>query len=189
MNLIAEKTDHEISIESVKITWLDRVSFKNFLVKDTEKDSMLFAKNLAINYEILDLIQQDYLSIEEISSDELLISLVRYDSTSKMNLSKFTESIFSTPSNSDKSKPISVKSLGLSNLRFKMADKSQARNYNQVDFNHLSLEVPLISLEDFAINGDTLQGVLSQFSGSEVHSGFMVDQLEGQFELSSQSLS
>ena len=91
---VSDKTNHEISIDKIKISWLDQASIEGILVKDLANDTLIFSKKITINYSIRDIINGNYLSIEEIRGNDLRLKLVKHDSTSQLNLLIFLNNDF-----------------------------------------------------------------------------------------------
>ncbi|MEM0938571.1 MAG: translocation/assembly module TamB domain-containing protein [Bacteroidota bacterium] len=193
LNSISTYTDHEISLDRIRVSWLDNAEFQGLLIYDTKKDTMIYAESISVNYKIMDLIRGKYLQIEEVASDNLFLNLVKYDSVTELNLTGFLQSI-TIPSSPDSdssktSSTISVEHILLEELSFRLTDKTKNRRINKVDFSHLNLKIPLVDLTDFQLGSDTIIGNLNHFEGKELNSGFAIEALETVFRVSSKSLS
>ncbi|MEM6735900.1 MAG: translocation/assembly module TamB domain-containing protein [Bacteroidota bacterium] len=190
---ISNYTDHEISLNKISISWLDNVEFQDLLIYDTEKDTMIYAESISVDYKIMHLLKGEYLQIEEVVSDNLLLNLVKHDSVKELNLTRFLQSIssLSSPdSNSSKeSSAISIEHIFLEELNFRLTDKTKNRLIDRIDFSHLNLEIPILDLIDFQLSSDTIIGDLNHFESKELNSGFAIEALETIFRVSSKSLS
>ena len=185
---IAKQTNHEMIIDRVKISWLDQASFENILIKDLEGDTLVYTKNLTVNYEIKHLINGDYLNVEEISSEELRLKLVKYDSAEKLNLSIFISSLQNDTTKKE-SKSIRVSNIELQEFDLSLQDLSKTPDPSRLDFSNLHFNIPNLTLADFSLKTDTISGKLLQMHGTELNSNFRIEEFTTLFSLSNQSLS
>ncbi len=186
---ISTKTNHEISIQKVNITWLDRATLEDLVILDSHQDTMIYMHKLRVNYEILDLLQQDFLKFEEISSEHAVLNLTRYDSLSKLNLSEFVLSFKNDATAKKNARKVGVESIVVEKLMFNLNDLSKERRTGRTDFNHLTFEVPSIVLEEFRLASDTVMGNLIRFSGIETNSSLEIKAFSSRFRLSNSALS
>ncbi|MEP1032092.1 translocation/assembly module TamB domain-containing protein [Ekhidna sp.] len=188
LKIISTKTNHEISIDKVKISWLDRASLEEILVKDLQSDTLIYSRSLTINYSIKDIIYGDYLSVEEISADDLRLKLIKPDSLSRLNLSEFLNAL-KKDTVKKKSKPIHVDQIDLKNLKLSLRDKTKTPDESKLDFANLSFRIPDFSIVELSLVSDTISGDIIQMNGYESNSGFTITELSTNFYLSNQSLS
>lgn len=187
--VLSEKSNHTISLQKVKITWLDKATLEDFLILDVQNDTMFYAQDLSINYEILDLLHREYLTIEEVISENVYLNLVRYDIESDFNLSDFVSSLKKDSTGNKRVKPISIDDISINELIFRINDKSKDRISTHTDFSHLDFQIPMIVLEDFHLRSDTIQGNIIHFSGNDLNSGLVVNEFRSLFRLSNSFLS
>lgn len=187
LDVLSKKTEHEISIDRVKISWLDRASLDDFLILDKKRDTMVYTQSLLVNYRVWDLLNGEYFNIEEIISDELDLQMVRYDTLSKLNLSEFVNSLRSD-SIKKTSKSLRISFVQLKNLDFSLLDKTKKPKIDQVDFANLRMTIPSFEMTDFEVKSDTISGAVLQMQGYEMNSGFQINDFNSVFSLCSQSL-
>ncbi|MEP0274088.1 translocation/assembly module TamB domain-containing protein [Ekhidna sp.] len=185
---ISSKTDHEITINKIKISWLDRASLEDVFIRDLQNDTLLYAQNLMVNYEVWDLINGEYLNIEEVESKELRLKLTKYDSASKINLSQFIDAL-KTDAKKDKSKFLNIEEVSLSNLQLSLEDRSKKHNVNKLDFSNLNFIIPDFTMSMLSVKTDTIIGSIMQMRGYELNSNFIVKDFSTVFRVSNQSLS
>ncbi|MEO1254178.1 MAG: hypothetical protein AAFY41_04700, partial [Bacteroidota bacterium] len=188
LSKVSNLTDHVIELDRIRISWLDQASLKNILIKDLEGDTLVFSKDLLINYDIFKVISGDFLSLDEISSEELRLKLTKYDSTSALNLSIFLKA-FKKDTVAKESKPISADHIDILDFHVSLTDKSKIPAQNKLDFSHLNFQTPNLSISEFSLKSDTIAANILEFTGLERNSGFQITELNTSFRLSNQSLS
>lgn len=185
---IASQTNHSISIDKVKVSWLDRATLESLLIRDLQGDTLIYAKQFGVNYSINDITNGDYLSAQQISAEDMIIKLVKRDSLSKLNLSEFLESL-KTDTAKKQSKPLFVEQIDLSNIQLSLQDWSKEADNSKLDFGNISIQIPDLSLEELSVISDTIAGNLINMNGVERNSGFEVSEFTTKFSVSNQSLS
>ncbi|WP_436516782.1 translocation/assembly module TamB domain-containing protein [Ekhidna sp. To15] len=185
---ISKKTDHEISIDRVKISWLDRASLEQILVKDLENDTLLYSRSVEVNYSIKNIINGEFLSLEEVSANDLRLKLIKYDSASKINLSQFLNALKKNTTKKE-SKPLYVDQVDLKNLKFSLRNKAKEPDRSKLDFANLRFGIPDINVAELSLVSDTISGDIIQMSGVERNSGFTISEFNTKFYLSNKSLS
>lgn len=188
LSLVSNQTDHEISIDRVEIAWLDQVQLHEILVRDYKEDTLVYTEKLMVNYTLTDLINGAYMSIEEVSSENLRLKLTKYDSLSKLNISVFLDAL-KTDTTKKESKPLNVDFLGLADLRLTLQDKSSKRQPDKLDFGNLDFTIPQFSIGEFGMANDTILANILQFQGYEKHSTFEITELQTKLRLCNFSLS
>ncbi len=187
LNVLSEKTEHNITLEKVNISWLDRANLQDFLILDKKADTLIYTKDVLLNYRIWDLINGEYLNVEEVISDEIKLQLIKHDSLSELNLSEFINSLKSDTV-SKESKPIQISFIGFKNMNFVLQDKTKEKKRDRVDFSNLDFEVPNFELTDLQVRSDTISGSVLQMEGVERNSGFTINDFNSVFQVCLRSL-
>lgn len=188
LEIVSQKTDHEISIGRVKVSWLDQASMEEILIKDKEHDTLIYSNNLMVNYRLWDLINGDYLNVEEIESSGMRLKLTKYDSASKLNLAEFLNAL-KKDTVKKQSKPIHVSHISLSGLNLSLRDKTKQPDYSKLDFTNLKFDIPDLLISEFELKSDTILADILQMRGVELNSGFSISDFNTKMRLSNQSLS
>ena len=189
LKLVSSATDHSISIDRVKVSWLDQAELKEILIRDLQNDTLIYSGSLMINYSIRDILNGDYLSIEEIGATDLRLKLTKYDSTSKLNISELLDALKKDTSANKESTPMYISQLTLSNLHLSLNDKTREVDKTRLDFSNLDFSIPYFTLGELAVESDTIFGDIIQMKGVENNTNFAVDELSTRFYFSDQSLS
>ncbi|WP_425391814.1 translocation/assembly module TamB domain-containing protein [Ekhidna sp.] len=158
------------------------------MIKDLSGDTMVYSHNLEVNYEILNLIKQDFLNIEEVVSNGLRLKLAKHEEGSKLNLTQFLNAL-KTDTVKKESKPIYVGGITLSDLNLSLRDKTKELQPNKLDFANLNFRIPDFNVTRFSLRSDTISGEILQMRGVETHSNFMITDFNTVFRVSNQSLS
>ncbi len=188
LSFLSEQTNHEISVSSVRIAWLDRAELSDFLLLDLKGDTLAYADGLMVNYKVKDLINKDLLNVEEVSTEFLKVQLIKHDSLSALNLTEFLESLKSDKERKE-SKPLSVEEIDLSNFEFSLIDKSKPSIENKIDFSHLDVDFSEFQLSDLWLVSDTIQMEVIQIAGTESNIGLELKELRTNLSLNNFSLS
>lgn len=188
LTLISEKANHEISIDKVRIAWLDRGELADVLIKDHRDDTLLYSKRITINYNLFDFLGGDYLSIEEILVENSEVNLIKYEADDQFNISYLLNS-FKTDSSSSKSTAIRVDHIESTEVEVRLDDRNKVDLTNRTDFSNLDLTIIDLNLFDFNLKSDTISGNLQHFVGLDKLSALAVEQFETKFSVSNQALS
>ncbi|MEP0987322.1 translocation/assembly module TamB domain-containing protein [Ekhidna sp.] len=177
-----------MSLSRLKISWLDQASLEEILIKDLEGDTMLYAESLEINYRIWDIIQQEYLNIEEISANKLDLNLIKHGEDEKLNLTQFINAL-KTDTVKKESKPVRLDRINLTNLTLRLNDITKKPKPTRLDFANLDFTIPDFSLTNFHLRADTISGNIINMRGIERNSDFTIEEFKTVFWVCNSSLS
>ncbi|MEM7298874.1 MAG: hypothetical protein AAF391_11480, partial [Bacteroidota bacterium] len=142
----------------MKVSWLDRASFQDILVFDLKGDTMLYAQRMSIEYDLWDLVNGDYLTIEEITSNTVELHLVKYDSLSRLNISEFINSLKNDTSRTKESTPIQIGQVDLQDFELTIDNRTKEQIHERMDFSHLTFNIKDVSVGLVDIRKDTIEG-------------------------------
>ncbi len=188
---LSTQTDYTISIDKVKIAWLDRGELLDFLVMDKHGDTLIAGDRVTVNYKLVDLFEGDYFSLEEVLLEKTKLNVVKYEGEEDLNISQFIRSFKreATQSNSGNKTKVSISHIESNDLVVRVDDRTKADFTGQVDFSNLDLSIPNLNLFDFALKADTISGNLDHFTTFDQLSNLEISQFQTEFELSKHSLS
>lgn len=187
LELVSAQTDHSISIERVKISWLDQANLEEVLIRDWQNDTLVYSESISLNYGVRSILRGDYLNIDEIDANNLRLKLIKHDSISKLNLTVFLQALKNDTLKKE-SRSIYVEQVILRNLNLSLDDKTKDHDGSRLDFSNLNFQIPDFSIATLSIR-DTISGEIIQMSGLEENSGFTISEFTTKFYLSNQSLS
>ncbi len=188
LTALSNRTNHEIALEKVKISWLDQASFQHILIKDLEGDTLVYSNDLSVNYNMINLIRGDFLKLDEITSKDLRLKLTKYDGQSPLNLTIFLNAL-KRDTVKKESKPIAIDFIGLSDTHLSLRDNSRIPDSSKLDFSNLDFKIPGFSVARMELKSDTINANILEFSGLEQKSGFRISELNTNLRLCNQSLS
>ena len=163
-----QKTDHEIHIQNIQISWFDEIKVDGFVLKDFSDDTLASARTILVNYDFGKLIGEKTMGVESIHLESGALNLTKYSDSIELNLTVFLESLKSiTGKDTTTSKPITLDRVILEDFVFEMDDESIPENKNKIDFSHLSLDIRLSEITDISVKKDSIAFNLLQFLGSE----------------------
>lgn len=189
VELVSEKSGHVISIEKVEVSWLDHASLRNVLIEDLHGDTLIYARQLEVDYRVWNLIRGDFFDLQEVLASDIYLNLIKYDVDSKLNLTEFINSLKGEQSAEKVGKAIRLEQIDIGNFNFKLDDKSKEPKSDRVDFSHMDFQIPAIGVNQLTLELDTISGNITQLIGKEQRSGFDVRHLATSFRLTGQSLS
>lgn len=185
--LISERTDHEITIDAVKLTWVDRAELTNFLILDTKSDTLIFSENITFNYRLKDIIGQDLLSVEGISTNHVKMQLIKHDSISPLNFKEFLNSLQGTEKK--EGKPLRVGEINCHNLEFSINDKTKEAIEDRLDLSHMEVTFSDFLVSNLEVTNDTVDLDIIQIRGKEPDGGLEIVDFSSHLSLSNQSMS
>ena len=184
---ISEKTGSSISVEKMKVTWLDRAKMDDLLILDSRKDTLIYAEDFKVNYRLADLLRKDFLNVQKISSSKVKVNLIKHDSLSSLNLIELLNSLKSSDT-TKKSKTIRVEEISFSNFEFSLNDKTKLPVEGRLDLAHIEMRFPDFQISDLKLIKDSVTLDIVQIAGREKNVGLQLNEFSGNLMLNSQSL-
>ncbi|WP_225876834.1 translocation/assembly module TamB domain-containing protein [Flavobacterium muglaense] len=172
-NSINKDFGTKIAIDEVRISIFGGVKFKNVLILDHHKDTLIFSK--IVNTNILDgkkLLDGD-LIFKDIRLDGVLFNLKTYKNEKETNIDHFINA-FGTGKSSGKHFLLKAKEATISNGRFILTDENK-NTPKQVDFTRLNA-----SISNFLLYGPDVSTLINKMSFLD-HRGLYVDNLSSDF--------
>ncbi len=183
---LSKITDHDATVGSVKIAWLDRVELNDFLILDRQSDTLVFAERILVNYKLTDLLNSEFLSVEEVQANKLMLQLIKHDSLSALNLSELINSLKNP---NKKNRPINVEEVFLSNVELSIDNNTREKIKNRLDVSHMNFTFSEIQFADFFLKRDTIEMNVIHVTGLEKDHGLELTELSSRIELNNESLS
>lgn len=189
LSLLKEKTEYDISIDKLKISWLNQVGLEGFLIKDLDGDTLSFAKSFEVSYKVRDLLRKELLHVKDVRFSDLMLNLSKEADTSQFNVSIFLNSFKSSDNTNDSTtSELFFEEIEISNFKFRLRSPGNISKEG-LDFNNMNWLIEEINLRDFSIGSDTIAGNLNRFVAKESNSQFQIDDIKSNFYFSNQSLS
>ncbi len=97
---LSDKSNHELSISSAKINWLDRFTLNGVSLKDSEDSLMISVNRVNVNFSLVGLLEDGSLNLDGIELDSVKLNLRKYANDEGLNITTFLESLRSGDSSS-----------------------------------------------------------------------------------------
>jgi hypothetical protein len=179
-NSINKEYGTKIAIEGVRVSVFGGVKFKNVLILDHHKDTLIFSK--IINTNVLEgkKILDGDLFFGNIRLDGLLFNLKTYKNEKETNIDKFINA-FNTGKPSVKPFVLKANSAYISNGHFILTDENK-ENPKHLDFTRLNAGV-----SDFLLFGPAVKTTINSMSFQD-HHGLYVVNLSSKFSYTKKSI-
>lgn len=174
-NYLSKELQAEIKIDNLKIVFIDQVAIDGLLIKDQNKDTLLFAKRLFLTLDKLDIANKKYV-IGEAKLQNGFGHIKRYkDST--FNHSFIREYFIKKPSKKKNDINFQLKKVVLADTRFKYDDYLKENRSYGVDYWHISATEINGIVENIEVKKDVITGQITHFSAHE-KSGINITDLQ-----------
>lgn len=185
---ISKTIGTEISVESVSVTFINRLQLKNIYLEDLNGDTLLYAKKVKLTLRQLNRLDKS-ISIGTLSLNDANIHLIT-DSTETINLKFIIDFIKGDkPENSrDGGWKVNFDNIALSGSHFRYTKDSLHTHEEGIDFMAMDIQDLNLQIEDFAITGDTIAYLIKKLEFNEV-SGFNLKNLTANMSLSKRHMS
>tara|TARA_Y100000766_G_scaffold18490_1_gene13050 strand:+ start:4976 stop:9472 length:4497 start_codon:yes stop_codon:yes gene_type:complete len=170
---LSKKTETTISIGEVDFSPFDEFVFKNLLVLDHRRDTMLFSANFSFEINSYDFKELNF-DLDIVDLRKALVNIKTYKGEKQSNLQMFINKLKKSkhPKNIINPK-IHVSKIKFENLRCIIWNENIAFKNNEFDFNHLDfsnveLEVSELIYENKSLKLNTKQLAFKEISGFEL---------------------
>lgn len=187
---LSDKLDTEVKIRTFYIKPDLRIHAEEVQINDKMHYPMLYVGYLDAKLSIRDLANE--LRVRNITIDDLLVNLVKYEDSYDMNISE----LFPKSEDGEKTKSQFPKStvyldrINITNGHVIVWDQNKDKPEKiGMDYSHLDIDSISLSMRNLSYNGDVVTGYFDHLSAVE-KSGFTVEEFmsKSQFQVSSQGL-
>jgi hypothetical protein len=179
-NSINKDYGTDIAIEGIRVSAFGGVKFKNVLILDHHKDTLIYSKIISTNVLEGKKILDGDLIFGTIRLDGLLFNLKTYKNEKETNIDKFINA-FNTGKPSGKHFLLKSNNATISNGHFVLTDENK-ENPRDFDFTRLNT-----SISDFIIYGPAVKTTINSMSFQD-HRGLYVVNLSSKFSYTKKSI-
>jgi len=151
---------YPVSIGSVNIDWYDHIILKDVVLKDREKNDMIYLGEGHIDYSFYKVLHGEF-EIEQCVVKNGGVSLYNFASDNTINLVEFTETLqakFGDPNDTASSPFVfRIPYAKLYNMKFRYIDQTEKIYQPRFDENHFGFDSVYSYVQDFEIRSDTIQ--------------------------------
>ena len=183
------------SIGSFQLLWFDRLELQNLEVFDLEDNRMIGVRNVLINFQLSQLLENRDVNVDGIYLDsaEVFVTRINESDTSRdLNINVFinriNEKYGAAGSGTGRSPRINVGEAILNESAFTYVDQDRDSVKTGFNYNQFSFDIDEAQLQNFLALGDTIQFRLQTLLATENESQFRINQLSTFFRISQQCL-
>ena len=173
----------EIKIDRLEISSLQRLTLRNFLVKDEHNDTLLFAGYFKVGL-TQPIFRKNFTKLARIELDNADFKLKRYMGEDKSNL-QFMIDFAKPPIRKDTIREdfeLSVQELKINNTDFIYQNQNEEFYTSGVDFNDIAIKNLSLNVKDIYVLNDSIDLQINNISLAE-KSGFKLDTLACHFTM------
>lgn len=190
---VNQNTRQTAKITNIKIKWFDFVEIKGIELRDYMGKRMIHAASLDVDYQLNQLLADGNLLFDKVTIESGELALVGYEDSLNINLVEFINDIrqlLPTPADTVKSAPtIGFNNIRLNDFYFSYDNKgNDSLPSGYFDYRHFRLDIPAASILNFTLHRDTIQAFIRSFEAKDMASGFQINKLKSNFQISNAGL-
>lgn len=184
-------TGFKTSLTKIDINWFDRVYIEGLTIIDPENNTMIGIDKLRLNYRFSDLFQDKNISLDAVLLDGVRVmfkTIAESDTSRNLNINVFVKGINKLSGSSQGGGGgVSIGEAILTHTLFRY-DTDRDSIANRFDPNHFRISAPDIELQNFLVQGDTIQFDVRSLTATEENQQFTIHELSTFYRISQQSM-
>ena len=190
----SDVTGFRTSISDFQLLWFDRLELRNLEVLDLENNRMIGVKNVVINFQLSQLLEDQDVNVDGIYLDSANVFVTRVnesDTSRDLNINVFVNRInekYGAGSGTGRSPRVNIGEAILNESAFTYIDQDRDSIKTGFNYNQFSFDINEALLQNFLALGDTIQFKLQSLLATENESKFRINQMSTFFRISQQSL-
>lgn len=195
LRTFSEVTGFRASATDFQLLWFDRLELRNLEVIDPENNRMIAVKNVLINFEFSQLLQQRDVNIDGVHLDSANVFVTRIndaDTARDLNInvfvSRINENFAARGASTGHTPRINIGEAVLNASAFTYIDQDRDSIKTGFNYNQFAFDINEAQLQNFLALGDTIQFKVQTLLASEKESKFNISQLSTFFRISQASL-
>lgn len=189
---ISRVSGFETSFESVYLIWYDRLQISGLRILDPEKNTMIAADQLSVNFRISFLLDNNDINIDAATlkgADVNLVKLPESDTSRDLNINLFIKELSSGQKKSGgKSPKINIGEIVVDQSHFSYNDPYRDSLSPLFDYHHFGLNLDDGLIQNFKVIGDTIQFNVNSLYAQDIQTQFEVKKLHTFFRISQSSM-
>lgn len=176
---LKEEMGLELKVENVRLEFLKTIDFKNVLLLDHHKDTLLFAESIEVDIDFVS-IQEMSFDLDDVNIDHSIIKVIQYEGDS-INNAQVVLNKFKRDSPADQTKlKLNIDNVSFTDLNFKMKDLNYVQKEG-FDIRYISFSNSNMNLNDFALSGNDIS--IDQLSLASIMNHEKKVSIESDFQL------
>ncbi|MFN8286369.1 MAG: translocation/assembly module TamB domain-containing protein [Chitinophagales bacterium] len=163
---LSSKLGTKVSVERVEISFFHQAEFVNFYMEDLQHDTMIYANELQVSFDVFDLINKE-VNVHGVTLDGATVYMHRDTSGKHMNMSE----VFSRLSKKDTTTPVKPSKFGWKvELQYVSLENTSFRYFDEKGHLDLKVYVPdcEIDLEKFDLQKKLIAIASAEIKGADV---------------------
>lgn len=191
----SEITGFRASIGNFQLLWFDHLEMQNVQVMDPEDNRMMSVRNVIVNFQLSQLLEQRDVNIDGVYLDsaEVFVTRIHESDTSRdFNINVFVNRInehFAAQSAATGRSPrVNIGEAVIHSSAFVYLDQDRDSVKTGFNYNQFAVDINEAQLQNFLALGDTIQFRVHSLLAKEKASGFDIAELSTFFRLSQQCM-
>ncbi len=191
----SEITGFRTSVSDFQLLWFDRLELRNLKVLDPEDNTMIAVKNVLINFEFSQILENRDVNVDGVYLDSAKVFVTRInesDTSRDLNINVFVnrinENFAGRSSGTGRTPRINIGEAILNESAFSYVDQDRDSIKTGFNYNQFAFDINEAQLQNFLALGDTIQFKLQTLLANEKKSQFRINQMSTFFRISQQCL-
>ncbi len=172
----------EIAYDKFYLLWYDRLEIEGLRILDPQKNVMIAAERLQVNFELSTLMKNSNLNFDAATLHGGQVNLVTIpdgDSTKDLNINVFIAAMNKSSTSGGGSSPkINFGEIVLDESLFSYNNTDKDSIKSGFDYNHFRLGVPDGEVEAFKVIGDTIQLQLTSLQAKDLNTQLEIKEMQ-----------
>lgn len=190
----SDVTGFRTTIGDFQLLWFDRLELRNVEVRDPEDNRMIAVKNVLINFQLSQLLEQRDVNVDGVFLDSARVFITRMnesDTSRDLNINVFVNRInenYGGNGPTGRSPRVNIGEAILHQSAFTYVDQDRDSIKTGFNYNQFAFDIDEAQLQNFLAFGDTIQFKLQTLLATENASQFTINQLSTFFRISQQGM-
>jgi hypothetical protein len=182
------------TVESFQLLWFDRLELRNLNVYDPQKNRMIGAETVIINFQLSQLFKQDDINVDAVAVDGanvFLTMIPETDTSTNLNINVFVDRInenYGGSGGTGRTPRINIGEAVINKSKFSYIDQEEEPIEEGFNYRQFTINIDEGQLQNFMILGDTTEFKVNTLLATDEKTNFNVTQLSTFFRLSQQSM-
>ena len=184
LSWLSEKTDHDFSLDRIKIDWFDEIAISEFELKDYQDSTLVNVETIELNYDLWKFIESGKLELEELRLTHGKFNLIDYIDTTALNLTVFLNSLENLKSNTQEEDSVSSNSqmvLGhiyMENVMLSIHDLNADAVDGKLDLSNVDFNLETLEVNDLSLKTDSISLAIKRMTGEDKRNQIRLDNFE-----------
>ncbi|MEQ6119188.1 translocation/assembly module TamB domain-containing protein [Reichenbachiella sp. MALMAid0571] len=187
--VVSSKTDYNIEIGHVNLSWYDNILFDDLKIYDNQDSVLLTTHHISANIGLYDLIVNKKVIFDEIELQNPAVHLIKKTDSTAINISEFIIQLKQNQQNkSSQSSPVIIESIKINNGTFTYNDLTKPLLEERKDYTHFGYKNISATANHFVQKADSIDFDLISMNATDIKEQLNIKSLSGLFSYCNQSI-